>query len=92
MVPHMNDKLNDRNVDVSKRRRAQLIEHCIELGMPVTGDEDEETLEMYIQMADDDDIDDLDFDNYDLGKDDDAKNSSEGKKLNMLGRLMSLFM
>lgn len=92
MVPQMNNKTNDRNVDACERRRAQLIEHCIELGMPVTGDEDEETLEMYIHLADDDDFDDMDFDDNVLGKDNMEKNSSESKKLNMLSRLMSLFM
>lgn len=53
MVPQMNDK-GKATYDVKKLRREQLIEQCLEMGMPVIGDEDEETLEMYLDMADDD--------------------------------------
>ena len=53
MVPRMNDQGKDTN-DIRKMRRDQLIEQCLQIGMPVVGDEDEETLEMYIDMADDD--------------------------------------
>jgi hypothetical protein len=49
----MNDKCADTN-DLRKARRDQLIEHCLKIGMPVVGDEDEETLEMYLDIADDD--------------------------------------
>lgn len=57
MVPRMNDKGIDTN-DLKKTRRAQLIEQCLQIGMPVVGDEDEDTLEMYLDMAYDD-FDDL---------------------------------
>ena len=49
----MNDKCTD-TYDLRKTRRDQLIEHCLKIGMPVVGDEDEETLEMYLDIADDD--------------------------------------
>lgn len=68
MVPRMNDKHTDTNDKIRKMRRDQLFAHCLQLGMPVTGDEDEETLEMYIDMADDD-FNDLKINDKDLNDD-----------------------
>jgi hypothetical protein len=68
MVPQMNDKCSDMYEIKRQSRRDQLIDQCLQIGMPVVGDEDEETLEMYIDMADDD-CDDLGFGDKDLNDD-----------------------
>lgn len=92
MVPQMNNKCSDTYELDKQRRREQLIEQCIQLGMPVVGDEDEETLETYIDIAHDDDWDDFDNDDEDLNNCDTLNDSSSVKKTNILGRLFSLFM
>lgn len=53
------------------RTREELIEECIEIGIPVTGHEDQETLEMFLGSSDEDssDKDGDDFDD-DLDSDD----------------------
>jgi len=88
----MNDKHTDPNDNIRNMRRDQLIDHCLQMGMPVVGDEDEETLEMYIDMAHDDDFDDLELN--DKGLDDDRKTNvdSDAKKTSVLEKLVSLFM
>ena len=91
MVPQMNDKCSDTNDSIRKMRRDQLIDHCLQIGMPVVGDEDEEALEMYLDVADDD-CDDLGLSDVDLNDDRKTDVSSDAKKTNMLGRLASLFM
>ena len=91
MVPRMNDKCSDTYEIKRQSRRDQLIDQCLKIGMPVVGDEDEETLEMYIDMADDD-CDDLGFGDMDLNDDRKTDESSDAKKMNVLGRLASLFM
>ena len=89
----MNYAHTDTNDKLKLQRRDQLIEHCLLVGMPVVGDEDEETLEMYIEMANDDELNELEFglDEYvtDINVDNE---SSECKKTGLLGRLVSLFM
>jgi hypothetical protein len=79
----MNDKRTDTNDNVKKLRRDQLIDQCLQIGMPVVGDEDEETLEMMIEMAHDDDFDDLGL------NDDDRKTNvdSDAKKTKVSGKL-----
>lgn len=88
----MNDNTTDTNDNLKDKRRAQLIEQCIQLGMPVAGDEDEETLEMYLDVAYEDDFDELSFDDDDLNSGIRSNESSKGKKSNMFGKLVSLFM
>jgi hypothetical protein len=87
----MNDKRNDTNENTKQMRREQLIEQCLNAGMPVAGDEDEETLEMYLEMVNDDE-----FDDFGLNEDDSNVNKTNGSsnqvKKNVLGRLVSLFM
>lgn len=84
----MNDKQIDTNDNVKKMRREQLIEQCLNAGMPVAGDEDEETLEMYLEM--------VNYDEFGLNEDDLKVNNTNGSsnqvKKNVLGRLVSLFM
>jgi len=87
----MNDKCSDTYEIKRQSRRDQLIDQCLKIGMPVVGDEDEETLEMYIDMADDD-CDDLGLSDVDLNEDRKTDVSSDVKKTNVLGRLASLFM
>ena len=81
MVPQMNDKCSDTYDKIKQTRRDQLIDQCLNVGMPVVGDEDEETLEMYLDMADDVDDFGLDDENFDDDKtanvDSDAKKKSE---------------
>jgi len=91
MVPQMNDKHTDTYDKVRQTRRDQLIDQCLNIGMPVVGDEDEETLEMYMDMADDD-FDELGF--YNVNFDDDGKTNvySDAKKTSIIGKLASLFM
>lgn len=83
MVPRMNDKRTDTNDNIKKMRRDQLIVHCLQMGMPVAGDEDEETLEMYIDMADDD-FDDLGINDKDLNDDRKTNADSDAKKTSVL--------
>ena len=91
MVPRMNDKRIDTNDNAKQMRREQLIEQCLNAGMPVAGDEDEETLEMYLEMVNDDE-----FDDFGLNEDDSKVNKTNGTsnqvKKNVLGKLVSLFM
>jgi len=48
------------------KTREELIEECLEAGIPVTGHEDEETLEMFLGSADEeDDFDDEEEDDFD---------------------------
>ena len=79
----MNDKHTDTNDNIKKMRRDQLIAQCLQIGLPVVGDEDEETLEMMIEMAHDDDFDDLGL------NDDDRKTNvdSDAKKTKVSGKL-----
>lgn len=58
MVPQMTDKHTDTYDKVKQSRREQLIAQCLQIGIPVVGDEDEETLEMYIDLANYDEFDD----------------------------------
>lgn len=56
----------------SIKTREELIEECLDLGIPVTGHEDEETLEMFLGSADDDDfVDDEEEDDFDDDFEDD---------------------
>lgn len=75
----MNDKCSDTYEIKRQTRRDQLIDQCLKIGMPVVGDEDEETLEMYIDMADDD-CDDLGFSDKDLNDDRKTNVSSDVKR------------
>lgn len=79
MVPRMNDKCSDTYEIKRQTRRDQLIDQCLKIGMPVVGDEDEETLEMYIDMADDN-CDDLGFSDKDLNDDRKTNVSSDVKR------------
>lgn len=88
----MNDTRTDKNDLLKRTRRDQLIDHCLQIGMPVVGDEDEETLEMYIEMAHDDDFDDLGLNGEDYNDDEKANVDSVAKKTGVLGKLVSLFM
>ncbi len=57
-----------RTANNSDKTQEELIEECIENGIPVTGHEDIETLEMYLgssDLDDDDDFDDDEDDNFD---------------------------
>jgi hypothetical protein len=91
MVPQMTDKHRDTYEIIRQTRREQLIDQCLKMGMPVVGDEDEETLEMYIDTAIDDDFDDLRLDE-DFNDDRITNETSDGKKTSILGKLVSLFM
>jgi hypothetical protein len=88
----MNDKRSDTNDNIRKLRRDQLIDQCLQIGMPVVGDEDEETLEMMIEMAHDDDFDDLGLNDNDFNEDRKTNVDSDAKKTGVLGKLVSLFM
>jgi hypothetical protein len=46
--------LNSQSGREELKTREELIEECIEMGIPVTGYEDQETLEMFLGTADDD--------------------------------------
>ena len=91
MVPQMNDKRTDTHDVKAQSRKEQLIELCLQHGMPVVGDEDEETLETYIEMANDDMFDDLDLDD---ARDGEQDSNGKSKKMtrSILGKLTSLFM
>jgi hypothetical protein len=60
--------------------------------MPVVGDEDEETLEMYIEMVNDDDFDDLWLNENDSYEEIKTNVDSSRTKTGVLGKLVSLFM
>jgi len=75
----MNDKCSDTYETKRQSRRDQLIDHCLKIGMPVAGDEDEETLEMYLDMADDD-CDDLGLSDVDMNDDRKTDVSSDVKR------------
>jgi len=87
----MNDKRKDTYEKVRQTRRDQLIDQCLQIGMPVVGDEDEETLEMYIDMADDD-FDELGINDKGLNDDRKTNVDSDAKKTSVLEKLVSLFM
>lgn len=87
----MNDKRTDTNDKIRQIRREHLIEHCLQIGMPVVGNEDEETLEMYIELAHDDDFDDFGFSDDDY-EDRKTNVNSDVKKTSVLGKFVSLFM
>ena len=87
----MNDKRTDTNDNLRQIRREQLIEHCLQVGMPVVGDEDEETLEMYIELAHDDYFDDVELSDDDY-EDKKTNVTSDAKKSSVLGKFVSLFM
>lgn len=92
MVPQMNSSASDTNGNQSKSRREQLIDQCLQIGMPVIGDENEETLEMYIEIANDDEFDDLGL-SYENSDDEKVSNvNSKVKSNGILGKLVSLFM
>lgn len=63
--------LDSESEKTSIKTREELIEECIEAGIPVTGYEDEETLEMFLGSADDDD------DYADEEEDDDFEDENE---------------
>jgi hypothetical protein len=92
MVPQMNENRLDTNDNVQTMRREQLIEQCLQLGMPVAGDEDEETLEMYVKMVNDDDFDDLGLNENDSYEERKTNVDSSKTKTGVLGKLISLFM
>ena len=75
----MNDKRSDTYEIKRQSRRDQLIDQCLKIGMPVAGDEDEETLEMYLDMADDD-CDDLGLSDVDMNDDGKTDVSSDVKR------------
>ena len=82
----MNDKRKDTYEKVRQTRRDQLIDQCLQIGMPVVGDEDEETLEMYIDMADDD-FDELGINDKGLNDDKKTNVDSDVKKTSVSGKL-----
>ena len=88
----MNDIRTDTNDNIKKLRRDQLFDQCLQIGMPVVGDEDEETLEMMIEMAHDDDFDDLGRNDNDFNDDRKSNVDSDAKKTSVFGKLVSLFM
>jgi len=87
----MNDKHTDTYDKVRQTRRDQLIDQCLNIGMPVVGDEDEETLEMFMDMADDD-FDDFGFNDENVDDDGETNVDSDEKKTSIIGKLASLFM
>ncbi len=90
MVPQMNDIQPDTYDEKVKSRKEQLVELCLQHGMPVVGDEDEETLETYVEMANDDMFDDLDLDDVRDGEQDSNAESKQTIR-SILGKLTSLF-
>lgn len=90
MVPQMNDIQSDTYDEKVKSRKEQLVELCLQHGMPVVGDEDEETLETYVEMANDDMFDDLDLDDVRDGEQDSNAESKQTTR-SILGKLTSLF-
>lgn len=86
----MNDIQSDTYDEKVKSRKEQLVELCLQHGMPVVGDEDEETLETYVEMANDDMFDDLDLDDVRDGEQDSNAESKQTIR-SILGKLTSLF-
>lgn len=86
----MNDIQPDTYDEKVKSRKEQLVELCLQHGMPVVGDEDEETLETYVEMANDDMFDDLDLDDVRDGEQDSNAESKQTIR-SILGKLTSLF-
>lgn len=64
----MNESCRDTYEKMKQARRDQLIQTCLKNGMLVAGNEDEDTLEMYIEMAYDDEFDEWENndDDFDL--------------------------
>ena len=68
--------LNNQSGKEEMKTREELIEECLEIGIPVTGYEDQETLKMFLGSADDDysdeeeDNDEFDDDGFDEEPDD----------------------
>lgn len=86
----MNDIQSDTYDEKVKSRKEQLVELCLQHGMPIVGDEDEETLETYVEMANDDMFDDLDLDDVRDGEQDSNAESKQTIR-SILGKLTSLF-
>jgi hypothetical protein len=63
------------------KSREEMLDECLDLGIPVTGNEDIETLELYLASSDedDDDIEDEDDDEFeeDDFEDEDAVDEEE---------------
>jgi hypothetical protein len=57
--------LNNQSGKEETKTREELIEECLEIGIPVTGYEDQETLKMFLGSADDDYSDEEDDDEFD---------------------------
>ena len=53
---------NNQSGKEELKTREELIEECLEIGIPVTGYEDQETLKMFLGSKDDDEFDDDGFD------------------------------
>jgi hypothetical protein len=67
--------LNNQSGKEEVKTREELIEECLEIGIPVTGYEDQETLKMFLGSAEDDyseeeDDDEFDDDGFDEEPDD----------------------
>jgi hypothetical protein len=69
-------------------RREELIEQCIIYGMPVTGDEDVETLENYLNLAYEDDKLSEDVFKEEIFEDEYNEKKRSG---NLLSKIVSLF-
>ena len=65
---------NNQSGKEELKTREELIEECLEIGIPVTGYEDQETLKMFLGSADDDysdeEDDEFDDDGFDEEPDD----------------------
>ncbi|GAB4301110.1 MAG: hypothetical protein Kow0098_29060 [Ignavibacteriaceae bacterium] len=60
------------------KTREELIEECFESGLPIRGDEDTETLRLYLASSDeDDDLDDDEFEDEDEFEDDDFEDEPD---------------
>jgi hypothetical protein len=67
--------LNNQSGKEEVKTREELIEECLEIGIPVTGYEDQETLKMFLGSAEDDyseeeEDDEFDDDGFDEEPDD----------------------
>jgi hypothetical protein len=56
---------NNQSGKEELKTREELIEECLEIGIPVTGYEDQETLKMFLGSKDDDYSDEEDDDEFD---------------------------
>jgi hypothetical protein len=56
---------NNQSGKEETKTREELIEECLEIGIPVTGYEDQETLKMFLGSADDDYSDEEEDDEFD---------------------------